>query len=565
MRATDAKLARGEDRKEVARTGYQAFGLGSKNLDHVLVDLRGRYDAAVASAMLARDALVERIARAGKRVDKRGKALAKAEAARTKAEEAVAGLKDKLAGVIPKGGKGSAAARARAEARCEALRAKLAAKASDIAQYVAEAAKLRFALHQGKRHAASLGHRLAEAKRRVDDPRLCFGSRDLFREQHDLEAHGHADHVAWREAWRHARSDDVFVVGDAKFPSGNGFVRTTAREDGALDLEVRLPPAAAEHATRTVQVNGRTIPVLDLAEVRFPHGAERIRAAILDGGPVTWRFKRDDRGWRAFVTFTREPETPVTASLGGGCLSVDVNHGHWAVARLSPTGDKLEIYTIPCVTYGRGSAGTADAVRQAAADLVDMAKGLCLPVACEELDFAARKRGLADMGPRRARLLSSFAYSQMLDAIARACAHRRVRLRRVEPAFTSIIGRVVIAPRLGLSVHAGAAVAVGRRAMGFSERHPRMAEVVVDLGRLGHVALATPERMGRRHVWSGWNRFAARMKAAREALARAGRKARSVDAKEGAQAPDPAAAGRGGSPPPGVAGGTSPGLASLRL
>ena len=72
-------------------------------------------------------------------------------------------------------------------------------KASDIARLVGEAVKLRFSLNQGKRHAANLGHRMVEAQRRMDDPRLCIGSRDPFRERHDLESHGHA---AWSETWR---------------------------------------------------------------------------------------------------------------------------------------------------------------------------------------------------------------------------------------------------------------------------------------------------------------------------------------------------------------------------
>ncbi len=565
MRAAHARLARGEDAKLVARTGYQGFGLGSKNLDHVLVDLRGRRDGAVASARFARDGLLDRVARAGKRVDRRGKTLARTNVARAKAQDAIDALRARLAGAVAKAPKGSAAVRSRAEARCEALRAKIAAKADDVARLAAEIDRLRFAVHQGRRHAGVLADGVAEAERRVEAPRLCFGSRGLFHEQHDLEANGHADHAAWLETWRHARSDDVYVVGDAGCPSGNGFVRATAWEDGTLDLEVRLPPAAAAHATRTVAHAGRTIPVLDMPGVRFPHGGDRVRAAIADGGPVTWRFKRDARGWKLFTAFTREAGAPATTSLAGGCLSVDVNHGHWAVARVSPTGDNLETLRIPCLTYGRGADGTCDAVRKAAAGLAELAAKLGLPVVCERLDFTARKRTLADLSPRRARLLSSFAYSQTLDAIARACTHRRVHLRRVDPAFTSIIARVSIAPRLGLSVHAGAAVAVGRRAMGFSERYPRVAEVVVDLGRSGHVALAPPERMGRRHVWSGWNRFAVRMKAAREALARAGRRARSADARKGARAPDPASAGRDGPPPPGVTGGTIPGRADLRL
>lgn len=87
-------------------TSSGSFGLGSKNLDHLLVDLRGRRDAAIASAKLARDALVERIARADRH-------LAKAEAGRDKAEQAVVGPKGKPAGTVAKAGRDPAAARAR--------------------------------------------------------------------------------------------------------------------------------------------------------------------------------------------------------------------------------------------------------------------------------------------------------------------------------------------------------------------------------------------------------------------------------------------------------------------
>ena len=41
--------------------------------------------------------------------------------------------------------------------------------------------------------------------------RLCFGSRRLWRKQHDLEANGYASHAEWLRDWRDARSDEFFV------------------------------------------------------------------------------------------------------------------------------------------------------------------------------------------------------------------------------------------------------------------------------------------------------------------------------------------------------------------
>lgn len=100
--------------------------------------------------------------------------------------------------------------------------------------------------------------------------------------------------------------------------------------------------------------------------------------------------------------------------------------GHGAVARSSPTGDERDLPRMTCLTYGRDTDGTSDAVRQADVTLTDLAAGLGLSVACERLDFTARKSGHVEMCARQARLPSNFAYPftlvRRLGATRRTCS-----------------------------------------------------------------------------------------------------------------------------------------------
>jgi hypothetical protein len=111
-------------------------------------------------------------------------------------------------------------------------------------------------------------------------------------------------------------------------------------------------------------------------------------------------------------------------------------------------------------------------------------------------------------------MLSSFAYSAFDAALASACLRGGVAHRRVNPAYTSIIGRVTFARRYGLSVHDAASSTIARRAMGCSERLPRSNDGTVTVPTNGsvHVTLDLPVRKEAlvetpksRHVWAEWN------------------------------------------------------------
>ena len=83
-------------------------------------------------------------------------------------------------------------------------------------------------------------------------------------------------------------------------------------------------------------------------------------------------------------------------------------------------------------------------------------------------------RALRRLEDRNSRMLSSFNYAK-----ARACFLSReirqgVEVYQVNPAFSSVIGRVKFMERYGLSVHQAAALVLARRFLGCSEGIPRL-------------------------------------------------------------------------------------------
>src|ERR1700722_13859190 len=79
----------------------------------------------------------------------------------------------------------------------------------------------------------------------------------------------------------------------------------------------------------------------------------------------------------------------------------------------------------------------------------------------------------------------------------------RGRVKEVNPAFTSLIGLVKFARRYGLSIHQAAALCIGRRFLGASERVPRSLEKIPDR-RAPRAALPVPVRPRGKRAYSSW-------------------------------------------------------------
>ena len=106
-------------------------------------------------------------------------------------------------------------------------------------------AKIRspFKRHQKQRRLHALETRLAAIEAQIAEkaPRICFGSRKLFRAQFDLEANSYTDHAEWRADWQAKRASQFFVIGSKDETAGCQGCVLGAYLDGTFSLRLRLP------------------------------------------------------------------------------------------------------------------------------------------------------------------------------------------------------------------------------------------------------------------------------------------------------------------------------------
>ena len=369
-------------------------------------------------------------------------------------------------------------------------------------------------VHHKRRRLANLRFRLAglEADVAAGLVRLCFGSKRLWRKQHELHANGYGSHEEWLSDWRDARSDEFFVLGSRDETAGCQLCVATIAEDGSLNLRVRMPDALAEQHGKYLLIQN----------VRFTYGHEQVLAALQSnaeytrcrrehgekearstelGQAISYRFKRDARGWRVFVA-TRMMDVPVVTDRRRGAIGVDLNADHLAVAETDASGDCLNAWRVPLATYGKSTHQTEALIGDAVAGVVEYARDAGKPIVIEELDFRQKKAVLEGESRRYSRMLSSFSYGKVKAYFLSRGYREGVEVHQVNPAYSSVIGRVKFMERYGLSVHQAAALVLARRLLGCSERIPR--QRVAPVGNGVHVAFTVPARKRVKHVWTYW-------------------------------------------------------------
>lgn len=351
--------------------------------------------------------------------------------------------------------------------------------------------------------------------------RLCFGSRKLFRAQFSLESNGLQSHQEWRQSWERARSDSFFLVGSKDETAGNQSCTASLQDDGALTLRLRVPKALESSFGKYIQISN----------VRFAYGHDIIVASLRScaerklgckecGVAISYRFKRDEKGWLLFAS-TAYKKPVIQTRAGIGVIGVDINSDHLAVCETDRFNNCVSSKKIPLVLYGKSTSQAKALIGDAIKELVRFSLETKKPLCVEKLAFQEKKTQLREeANQKQARMLSSFAYSSIIEAIKSRSYRFGVEVHEVNPAYTSIIGEVKFAKRYGLSTHVAAAFTIARRVEKASERLPRLMGIVPD-GKGGHVTFPLPVRNRRKHVWSQWRRVKKKLTVVRAAHFRA--------------------------------------------
>lgn len=358
-----------------------------------------------------------------------------------------------------------------------------------------DSAKRKLALHQKKRrlHILQVKHSAMVQDKKDNIIRMCFGSKKLFHAQYNLDKNGYAHHSEWKKDWEQSRNSQFYVLGSKDETAGCQGCVATKTADGFL-LRLRLP----EHVDSTSKY-------LQLP-ISLAYGSDVLAKALEGKQAVSYRFLKDDKGWRVFIS-TKAIRVEKQTSHELGAIGVDINAEHLAINEIDRFGNPVSAKRINLCTYGKSSHQASAIIGDAVKELMAFSKSKGKPIVVEDLNFKKKKSELEHSDKKRARMLSSFSYEKILSCIKARAEDSGTECIEVNPAFTSVIGKFKFAKRYGISTHQAAACAIARRGLKLSERP----------NRRDYVASFLPVRNRNKHVWSHWGKVS-RNKAALAAL-----------------------------------------------
>lgn len=372
-----------------------------------------------------------------------------------------------------------------------------------------------FKCHQKKRRLFLLEKKLENLikDKKENKIRICFGTKKTFHKQFNLKENEFSSHLQWKETWENTRNDSFFIIGSKDETAGNQTCQMI-KKNGYFCIRLRLPN------------NFQTKEII-IENISFAYGQDEIMNCMEEnerrkklrlekkpyshlGKAMNYLFKKDKKSWRIFVTIEKErPELISKKNIG--TIGVDINANHIALVETDRFGNILDKKTFACCTYGKSKnqslAIIGDAVKKIVKKTTDSQKPLML----EKLDFKKKKNNLREENHKYSRMLSCFAYNQIITSIETKAFKEGVEVYKVNPAFTSIIGRLKYANRYGLSVHQAAAFVIARRPL-YSEKLPGHLDIVDD--KSFKSAFFLPARNRKKHVWSLYGELNKKLKMA---------------------------------------------------
>lgn len=373
-----------------------------------------------------------------------------------------------------------------------------------------------FKVHQKKRRLFILETKLKKLQNDQEKKiiKLCFGTKKLFQKQFHLKENSFSSHAEWKKAWEEARNSSFFLIGSKDETSGNQSCRLI-RNGASFTLYLRLPNAFAQKT-------------LKIENISFSYGEEKIIEALEEnekrktlrllkkpfshlGKAINYLFKKDKKSWRVFATIDQDPSL-IKTKKANGAIGLDINAHQIALAETDRFGNLVRKESFACSTYGKDKNQSQAIIQDAAKEIVKIALFSQKPIVLEKLDFAKKKQSLRETGNRCSRMLSSFSYSQILSSIEIKAFKEGVEVFSINPAFTSIIGRIKFMFRYGLSGHISAALTIARRLNYYSEKLSRYLEIIDS--KHSKSAFLLPERNRRKHVWSDYRKLFQKLKTA---------------------------------------------------
>lgn len=282
---------------------------------------------------------------------------------------------------------------------------------------------------------------------------LCFGSKTLFNHQY-LEA----NHQNWYNKFKTARDNSISFVGSKDETCCNQQLQLIYNnKNNQFIIQLRKE--------YTYQANDRDKYLY--GQVYFSYGNKELQKVLkTKSSPISYKIIRRDNRYFLQATITIEKNNIAEQNR---YMGIDFNKGFVALSEIKEDGNLINIDKI-YYRFKQGNKTTND-LRQLAHDITTRCKENNMSLAIENLDFGKKKSKTSKYkkDEKYNEMLHSLAYSKFDEYISRACFSNDVWLSRVNPAYTSYIGKKKYNEIKKLNTHTSASYVIARRGMRFKD------------------------------------------------------------------------------------------------
>ena len=293
---------------------------------------------------------------------------------------------------------------------------------------------------------------------------ICFGTKDFFSKQHRLEENGFRSHTGWHNAFAKKRDSGIFFLGSGDEKCGNQILQLRYDESNKEFKMFLLKDK--EYRTEA----GRSNAVIVVDHIAFPYMQTELQAAIQNKQPVTYRISKKHNRW--YLTAMFSVEVPLQTFNVNGVYGVDYNNGFLEVVETNDSGNMIFADHIPLNFHGTGDKAETE-LKEKLSKFVRLARDHQKDIIIENLDFTKKKSktlpGKRKQGKQYNKMIHAFDYSRYTFWMENLCSKYGVGLKKVNPAYTSKIGKEKYAGLRKLTVHRAAAFVIARRGQGFKK------------------------------------------------------------------------------------------------
>ncbi|MFP3206233.1 MAG: IS200/IS605 family accessory protein TnpB-related protein, partial [Hydrogenobaculum sp.] len=303
-------------------------------------------------------------------------------------------------------------------------------------------------------------------KERGKNPKkVIFGSRALFDKLNKKHLTGESRKSLIKK-WREKRQGNLYSRGD-KSKQGNLNLRLQWIND-KLYLRINIGDRQYIYAKVIRTVSRKNDKWIDFMLM--------LLKAKESGSwfPYSVRLKLKNGKVYAFIS-VEEKLPPITIKKDNGIIGIDVNAYpfHLALATASKDGN-LENYQAISLheLLDVDSEKRQYLEWQIAHQIIEIAKKENKAIAIENLDKipkGKRRDGFAKLRQK----LQKWIYKRLLNKIEITARRNGIEIRKVNPAYTSVIGKLKYAPQYNIDKDIAAAFVIARRGLGYKEKLPK--------------------------------------------------------------------------------------------